>query len=346
MDSEKSLPKRLIHSIIVKSNDLDEFREDSTTSEIENIIDMCIPIFNNEPTVLNLDSDIHIVGDIHGNVIDLLRFFEIAGYPPKSKFLFLGDYVDRGKNSIEVLTLLLSLKILYPNHIYMIRGNHETKKVSMNYGFFAEIQSSYRLTLFGNFVRLFYKLPLAAIISNSILCVHGGISKSMEYISDLSSLPKPTEIYADTIPCDVLWSDPCATSCGFIASDRGLGYLFNEAVLSQFLKRNKLTRLVRSHEYCNGFNYPFKGSDICTTVFSNTNYCDKANSAAIIYVNPNLTFAYHIIEQLPDNSTDSLRFTLPELLITMPQKSLNDFNQFENDACESPSSSPIALKLL
>ncbi|EAY16063.1 Ser/Thr protein phosphatase, putative [Trichomonas vaginalis G3] len=348
MKQDDSLPQRIIQSIIYYIRDISKFKEIFSSSDLEKLIDTVIPIFNSESIVLTLPSDINVVGDIHGNIVDLLRIFEISGYPPDSKYLFLGDYVDRGNNGVEVLAYLISLKILYPNHIYLLRGNHETRKVSMNYGFFYEIQSSYSLTLFGNFVRLFYKLPLAAIIADSIFCVHGGISKEMNYISDLALLQKPTEISSQTIPCDILWSDPLDNCPNFVANNRGLECFFNESALKAFLHRNNLSRLIRSHEFCNsGYNYPFQGYNICTAIFSNTDYCGKGNNAAIMYISDIEEIQFHIFKPLDAEKKNNLVFAQPKWLIDHSIKfDLNSSYLDDLEEYSSPGSSPIALKLL
>lgn len=82
-------------------------------------------IFRNDPIILNIKGECIVVGDIHGHIIDLYRIFRTFDLPPKTTYLFLGDIVDRGGFSLETITLILVLKILFPNHIYIIRGNHE-----------------------------------------------------------------------------------------------------------------------------------------------------------------------------------------------------------------------------
>lgn len=119
-------------------------------------------------------------GDTHGQFYDLLRLFTLAGFPPDSNYLFLGDYVDRGRHSIEVMCLLLAYKIKYPENFFILRGNHETDSISWMYGFYDECKRKYSVKLWKAFVDLFNCLPVAALINEKILCMHGGISRNLK----------------------------------------------------------------------------------------------------------------------------------------------------------------------
>ena len=157
-----------------------------------------------------------VCGDIHGQFYDLIELFAICGEPPVASsdsqftnFLFLGDYVDRGYNSVECFTLILCMKIKHRDRLTILRGNHETSDANKLYGFYDECIKKY-----GNdrvwrlFTEVFNFLPLAAIIDNSMFCVHGGLSPSIKKIDDIRGLNRKVDIPHQGPMCDLLWSDP------------------------------------------------------------------------------------------------------------------------------------------
>ncbi|EGT58384.1 hypothetical protein CAEBREN_31023 [Caenorhabditis brenneri] len=133
--------------------------------------------------LLELQAPMNICGDTHGQYSDLLRIFNSCGAPTKVQYLFLGDYIDRGRHSVEVITLLFALKLAVPKKVHLLRGNHELKAINKNYGFYAEIKERYRVgcladvpdKIYNHFNQVFTYMPLAAIVSKRILCMHGGV---------------------------------------------------------------------------------------------------------------------------------------------------------------------------
>ena len=111
-------------------------------SEIRQLCLKSKEIFTSQPIMLELEAPIKIVGDIHGQYYDLLRLFEYGGFPPDANYLFLGDYVDRGKQSLETICLLLAYKVKYPENFFLLRGNHECASINRIYGFYDECQHS------------------------------------------------------------------------------------------------------------------------------------------------------------------------------------------------------------
>ena len=275
-------------------------------------------ILSEEPTVLSLQSNIHVVGDVHGNINDLIRIFEMTGYPPITKYLFLGDYVDRGENSLEVIALLFALKAKYPKHVYMIRGNHEIERISSIYGFYDEISKKYTTRLYGEMTNTFYYLPICAVIQDTIFCVHGGIGPNTKDLSEIKELPKPEDIGSDGAFVDMLWSDPRNmpdSPLDFVPSKRGSGYYFSEKAVDQFLAKNKLSYMIRSHELClDGYSCTFH-NDKCITIFSNTNYCSRRNSAAIAYVDTDCRTEIITLPYLNEKQISKRVPTLPHWLI-------------------------------
>ena len=121
-------------------------------------------------------------GDLHGQYFDLLRLFEYGGFPPDSNYLFLGDYVDRGKQSLETICLLLAYKIKYPENFFLLRGNHECASINRIYGFYDECKRRYSIKLWKTFTDCFNCLPVSAVVDEKILCMHGGLSPDLHQV--------------------------------------------------------------------------------------------------------------------------------------------------------------------
>ena len=136
---------------------------------------------NTEKSLVEVDGPLIVTGDFHGQFQDMLKVMdEVGGPPPHNKWLIMGDYIDRGNNSIETVTLLLAYKVLYPDKMFMLRGNHECESISRIYGFYNECQRRYSLQLWKRFTDLFNFLPVAGLIDDRILCMHGGLSPELD----------------------------------------------------------------------------------------------------------------------------------------------------------------------
>jgi serine/threonine-protein phosphatase PP1 catalytic subunit len=157
---------------------------------------------------LSVPAPLNIVGDIHGQFTDLLQFLKKGGDPSRHRYLFLGDYVDRGPHSVEVMTILLCLKNLYPETVFLLRSNHETRDVSLLYGFYDECKARYSEDLWNQFNEVFQFLPLAAVVADRIFCVHGGISRELRSVADIQRLGRPLNVPEFGLIVDLLWTDP------------------------------------------------------------------------------------------------------------------------------------------
>lgn len=180
MEERKSSPKAIIDfytKYLGETVDISISKTPPDPRNIERICQESVEIFKSQGTVIKLTGAFTIIGDIHGNLQDLLNIFSIFGLPPKTKYMFLGDYVDRGQYSVEVISLLLSLVCKYPHHVYLIRGNHEFQHINKVYGFYDEIMAKYNNgEIWKTFNTVFSYLPLASTINEQIFCVHGGLS--------------------------------------------------------------------------------------------------------------------------------------------------------------------------
>jgi len=172
-------------------------------------------IFLNQPMLLELNAPINICGDTHGQFTDMIQLFEMGGYPPLSNYLFLGDYVDRAKNSVETIVLGLLYKIKYPKAFFLLRGNHECASLNRIYGFYDECKRRYSVKLWRIFSDCFNCMPIAAVVGDKILCMHGGLSPDLDNLSQIGNIPRPTDIPDEGLLCDILWSDPDSSVNGW-----------------------------------------------------------------------------------------------------------------------------------
>ncbi|KAI9335320.1 A protein phosphatase-1: calcineurin hybrid bound To Okadaic acid [Obelidium mucronatum] len=223
-------------------------------------------IFMNQPCLLELEAPIKICGDIHGQYYDLLRLFEYGGFPPESNYLFLGDYVDRGKHSLETICLLLAYKIKYPENFFILRGNHECASVNRLYGFYDECKRRYNVKLWKTFADCFNCFPVAAIVDERIFCMHGGLSPDLQHMEQVRRIMRPTDIADTGLLCDLLWSDPSHEINGWGASDRGVGFLFGADVVEKFMEKHDLDLICRAHQVVQD-GYEFFANRSVVTVF-------------------------------------------------------------------------------
>eukprot|EP00094_Tigriopus_californicus_P012669 TCALIF_12247-PA protein Name:"Similar to Ppp5c Serine/threonine-protein phosphatase 5 (Rattus norvegicus)" AED:0.08 eAED:0.08 QI:0/0/0/0.75/1/1/4/0/498 len=224
-----------------------------------------------------------ICGDIHGQYYDLMNIFSLNGQPSEENpYLFNGDFVDRGSFSVECIFALFGFKLLYPDHFFMSRGNHESENMNKMYGFEGEVKAKYSSQMVDFFTEVYNWLPLAHCINNKILVMHGGLfSKDGVTLDDIRKTERNRQPPEEGIMCELLWSDPQGMQ-GRSASKRGVGCQFGPDVTERFLENNGLDYIVRSHEVKeNGYELMHDGK--CITVFSAPNYCDTmGNKGAFI----------------------------------------------------------------
>lgn len=268
-------------------------------SEAE-IKDLCVAsrdIFMQQPNLLELEAPIKICGDIHGQYSDLLRLFEYGGFPPIANYLFLGDYVDRGKQNLETICLLLAYKIKYPENFFLLRGNHECASINRIYGFYDECKRRFNVRLWKSFTECFNCLPVAALIDDKILCMHGGLSPDLSNLDQIRNLSRPTVIPDSGLLCDLLWSDPGGRDMkGWGMNDRGVSYTFGADKVSEFLTKHDLDLVCRAHQVVED-GYEFFADRQLVTIFSAPNYCGEFdNAGAMMSVDENLMCSFQILK--------------------------------------------------
>jgi protein phosphatase len=307
----------------IRKNDTEMTPFPFKAEDIIQLTKECIDIVASQPIVLRISTPCKVFGDIHGQYIDLMTFFYKWGEPKDGSngdisaidYLFLGDYVDRGNMSLETIVLLMALKVKYPDRIHLLRGNHEDKLINMNFGFLDECQ--YRLnedsmlddSVFSVINEFFEYLPLAAIVEDQILCLHGGIGANVNKISDIENIERPLEVIHEAsnkqqqIVMDILWSDPTDNDDELgiqpnlqrDSNNYGNIVKYGPDVVKKFLQNNNLSFIIRAHEcVLDGFER-FAGGAVIT-LFSATDYCRRHNNAgAMLIIKNNFEMVPHLI---------------------------------------------------
>jgi len=276
------------------------------TLEEHELIELCFmakALLSLESNVIEVKSPITVCGDIHGQFYDLLHLFEIGGHLPDVQYLFLGDYVDRGIYSIEVITYLLLLKVKYPERIHLLRGNHESRLITQDYGFYDECVQKY-----GNpaawtiFMDVFDYFSVSAVIDDSIYCVHGGLSPSLRTIDQIRyCIDRNEEIPHEGPFSDLMWSDPEENEKGMRMSSRGAGFLFGKAPVDEFCHVNNIQLIARAHQLVME-GYKFQFDNKLVTVWSAPNYCSRCgNVASIMKVNEKLETKFQLFDAVSDD---------------------------------------------
>ncbi|GKZ20998.1 3',5'-cyclic-nucleotide phosphodiesterase (PDEase) (3':5'-CNP) [Aspergillus brasiliensis] len=247
-----------------------------------------------EPNLLEMDAPITVCGDVHGQYYDLMKLFEVGGDPSETRYLFLGDYVDRGYFSIECVLYLWALKIWYPNTLWLLRGNHECRHLTDYFTFKLECKHKYSERIYEACIESFCSLPLAAVMNKQFLCIHGGLSPELHTLEDIKAIDRFREPPTHGLMCDILWADPLEdfgqekTGDYFIHNSvRGCSYFFSYPAACAFLEKNNLLSIIRAHEAQDaGYRMYRKtrttGFPSVMTIFSAPNYLDVYNNKAAV----------------------------------------------------------------
>ena len=319
------------------------------------LIEQCTKLVQEQPMVLKVEAPVKVFGDIHGQYQDLMRFFDLYSAPIEGPggdidgldYVFLGDYVDRGTHSLETMCLLMALKIKYPTQIHLLRGNHEDRWINSAFGFQTELinrlnDDQLNPIIFTRFNDFFDYLPLAAIINDTVLCLHGGIGSNISSISDIEKIKRPLEVIHEVtninqqLVVDILWSDPTDSDVetgiqpNSTRDPTGVGNIvkFGPDRVEEFLNNNYLTLILRAHEcVMDGFER-FAGGKLIT-VFSATDYCGKhKNAGAILFLTKNFIIKPYLIypQECPNKNWDNTEETMKLRPPTPPRNRQNSAN--------------------
>uniref|UniRef100_A0AC34GNS7 Serine/threonine-protein phosphatase n=1 Tax=Panagrolaimus sp. ES5 TaxID=591445 RepID=A0AC34GNS7_9BILA len=289
----RGLAKRMVYRLM-NYKILDGF----TDNEIFCILDAMYDLLKPAPAFIRIPAPVIIFGDTHGQFTDLLRIIDKVGTPPKSRYLFLGDYCDRGRKSIEILMLLFCLKLQNPSHVQILRGNHECTKMNRLYGFYEECRRARGTQMWKKFQKVFNELPLCCLVADRIITMHGGISPDIKGMETLYKLKKPhTHAECDTgVALDLMWSDPAAgadSCCSWQFNKmRNASWMFGTESVKDFCRLLNIDMIVRAHEVCRN-GHMFYCDKLLCTVFSAPNYCGTdGNCASVMKVSEDLKYSF------------------------------------------------------
>ena len=264
-----------IEGIIKRLQDFEVIPE----NEIKSLCAKATELFREEPNVVPVRAPVTLVGDVHGQFHDVLELFKIGGPCPDTNYCFMGDYVDRGYYSVECVALVVAMKVRFPKRVTLTRGNHESRQITQVYGFYDECLRKYgSVNVWRLCCDVFDLLSLAALVDDSVFCVHGGLSPSINTLDQIRTINRQQEVPSDGPMCDLMWSDPDEID-GWGLSPRGAGYIFGADVVAQFNQTNKVQLICRAHQLVmEGYKPMFENTLV--TVWSAPNYCYRCGNAA------------------------------------------------------------------
>jgi serine/threonine-protein phosphatase 2A catalytic subunit len=286
-----------------------------TEHELKQLTDRAKEVLIEESNVQPVRCPVTVCGDIHGQLYDLIELFRIGGQIPDTNYLFMGDYVDRGYYSVETASLLVCLKVRYPERVFILRGNHESRQITTVYGFYDECVRKYgNANVWKMFTDLFDYLPLTALIDEQIFCLHGGLSPSIDTLDHIRQLDRVQEVPHEGPMCDLLWSDPDDRR-GWGISPRGAGYTFGTDISEMFNHRNGLTLVSRAHQLVmDGYNWSHDQNVV--TIFSAPNYCYRCgNQAAIMEVDEQLNKQFLQFDPAPRRGEPQISRKAPDYFL-------------------------------
>lgn len=269
--------------------------------------------YSAHPNLLEITQLVTIVGSVHAQFDDVQEMFDICGHPPYTSYLFLGNFVNYGDRNISTITLLFSLALKYPQYFYLLRGAHESRKMTRDCGLYQEVVNRYGTPrAWEALMDAFDTLPLAARVCGQFFCLSGGISRNIVTLAQIDNFNRFVEVPTTEAWSSLMWNIPNASVKDYTAIDKGVGTYYGKDQLDFFLKANNLTSIVYSRRLCpNGYDNLFDGKCIC--LWSAPNFLGWGqNDAAVLQIvslKADFKNSFNIIafkarpesERLPDN---------------------------------------------
>ncbi|CAA95811.2 Serine/threonine-protein phosphatase [Caenorhabditis elegans] len=304
------------------------------------IYELCLrarELFWTQPLYRHVEVPVTIVGDIHGQFEDLKMMMDMNGWPftedeakemcknlllkggkdgkqtfpavlgsgtdrqkTQKNYLFLGDYVDRGPYSIEVVLMLFAMHLRWPDRVTLLRGNHESRPVNRQYGFYGECVRRYSERIYEVFQLAFNAMPLTAIVNKRIMCMHGGISEELFDLKQLDALKRPIDTPDIGIIADLTWADPECEIDYYKESPRGAGKIFGAKAVDEFCKHFQLDLIVRAHQVVQD-GYEFFADRKLVTIFSAPFYCGQTNNiASMLNIDKDMVASFMLVKPVTE----------------------------------------------
>uniref|UniRef100_A0A915Q1K4 Serine/threonine specific protein phosphatases domain-containing protein n=1 Tax=Setaria digitata TaxID=48799 RepID=A0A915Q1K4_9BILA len=278
-------------------------------------------VLRTESSLLEIPADVVVIGEIRGRYSDLLRWFQLYGYPPKRRYLFLGGIIDQDcDESVETLAFLAAYKITTPHHIYMIRGATEffPFKIQKRFPFKLSMVLSAFIT------RICSEMPIAATIGNAIFAVHSGISNKLKNLDVLKKMERPPLKWTCRIPYDLIFGMPSLGVETFQKIKGGRGYLFGAKAVEEFLTRLRMKLIIRTHTPFEKGHFMFASTNLLTIWSSN---CNGVKLATSLYVDPKLHISLHCMTPVVVKTitTENLPEMVPEEEVVEVEEKSIDF---------------------
>uniref|UniRef100_A0A1I8AQJ3 Serine/threonine-protein phosphatase n=1 Tax=Steinernema glaseri TaxID=37863 RepID=A0A1I8AQJ3_9BILA len=294
-----------------------------------------------ESMLLEINGPVTVCGDIHGQFDDLLVLFQRCGLPPATRYLFLGDYVDRGPRSLECVLMLFALRLKYPNDVFLLRGNHEAYGINEGYGFAKECKATFKNEcdgeMFYDINYTFNHLPIAAIIGDRIFCAHGGISPHLTNLDKIRRIRRPTAVPPTGLMTDIMWSDPtkAETDRHWTFNTRGCSVSYNRGAVETFLQKFDFDLIIRAHEcVSDGFLFFFDRQVLSIFTASFYDAIDRNNEADL----PNRG----AVAQLTEDLVLSIKTLVPFWMEPGLTEGLERWTNFQSDL-EDPTPSGVSV---